>query len=468
MSFSGVFLKVGGIMNKILSVDAKRFYKQLAALVIPIAIQNFITSAVGSADVLMLGYVGQSALSAVSLANQYQFILSGVFFGIASGITMLCSQYWGKKDTKSIQAVMGIAFKISFTLCFFISVACIFAPETMMRIYTDDTNLIKLGVKYLKITGISYVLMSVSQVYLSTLRSIERAKVSTIISSVALGLNIVLNATFIFGPFGLPKLGVVGVALATTISRVVECVLCLVDLSFNKSIRINFSIFFGKHKALFKDYLKYSLPALGNDISWTLAFSTYSIIMGHMNSDMVAASSVATTVRDLCTVLCFGMAAGGSVLLGIEIGEGRVDNVKKDAKRLCHITLLCGAITGIIILLIRPIVFYCFTLTDRASDYLNIMLWISSYYVIGQAINTVTIAGIFRAGGDSKFGLICDTITMWVVSVPLGFISAFVLKLPPMWVYFILCLDEFWKEPVVYWRYKSYKWIKDITRKYEN
>ena len=455
-------------MNKILSVDAKRFYKQLAALVIPIAIQNFITSAVGSADVLMLGYVGQSALSAVSLANQYQFILSGVFFGIASGITMLCSQYWGKKDTKSIQAVMGIAFKISFTLCFFISVACIFAPETMMRIYTDDTNLIKLGVKYLKITGISYVLMSVSQVYLSTLRSIERAKVSTIISSVALGLNIVLNATFIFGPFGLPKLGVVGVALATTISRVVECVLCLVDLSFNKSIRIKISIFFAKHKALFKDYLKYSLPALGNDISWTLAFSTYSIIMGHMNSDMVAASSVATTVRDLCTVLCFGMAAGGSVLLGIEIGEGRVDNVKKDAKRLCHITLLCGAITGIIILLIRPIVFYCFTLTDRASDYLNIMLWISSYYVIGQAINTVTIAGIFRAGGDSKFGLICDTITMWVVSVPLGFISAFVLKLPPMWVYFILCLDEFWKEPVVYWRYKSYKLIKFKTRKYEN
>ena len=183
---------------------------------------------------------------------------------------------------------------------------------------------------------------------------------------------------------------------------------------------------------------------------------------------MVAASSVATTVRDLCTVLCFGMAAGGSVLLGIEIGEGRIDDVKKDAKRLCHITLLCGLLTGLVILLLRPVVFYCFTLTDRASDYLNIMLWISSYYVIGQAINTVTIAGIFRAGGDSKFGLICDSITMWVISVPLGFISAFVLKLPPMWVYFILCLDEFWKEPVVYLRYKSFKWIKDITRKYED
>lgn len=454
-------------MDKLFSEDCKRFYKQLAALVIPIAIQNFITSAVGSADVLMLGYVGQSALSAVSLANQYQFILSGVFFGIASGITMLCSQYWGKKDVKSIQAVMGIAFKIAFVLCLTVACACIFTPKLMMQIYTDDEELIGIGIGYLRITGISYVLMSLSQVYLSTLRSIERAKTSTIISSTALGLNISLNAIFIFGLMGVPKLGVTGVALATTISRIVECVLCIVDWIFNKYIRFEFGIFFGSHKALFKDYLKYSIPALGNDISWTLAFSTYSIIMGHMNADMVAASSVATTVRDLCTVLCFGMAAGGSVLLGIEIGEGRIDDVKRDAKRLCFTTLACGVLTGGVILMIKPLVFYCFNLTDRAYDYLNIMLWISSYYVIGQSINTVTIAGIFRAGGDSKFGLICDTITMWVVSVPLGFISAFVLKLPPMWVYFILCLDEFWKEPVVYLRYKSFKWIKDITRNYE-
>ena len=183
-----------------------------------------------------------------------------------------------------------------------------------------------------------------------------------------------------------------------------------------------------------------------------------------MNADVVAASSVATTVRDLCTILCFALASGASVLLGIEIGEGRLEDVKKDAGRSCHVTLLAGILTGAVILLVRPIVFACFSLTERAGGYLDIMLWISSYYVVGQAMNTLLIAGVFRAGGDSRFGMICDIIVMWCISVPLGFISAFVLKLPPMAVYVILCLDEFWKIPVVYRHYKSFRWLKDITR----
>ena len=201
-----------------------------------------------------------------------------------------------------------------------------------------------------------------------------------------------------------------------------------------------------------------------NDCAWTVAFSMYSVIMGHMNGDMVAASSVVTTVRDLCTILCFALGAGASVLLGIEIGEGRLEDARKDASRACHVTLLVGIVTGLVVISLRPIVFSCFSLTDRAQDYLGVMLWISGYYVIGQAMNTLIIAGIFRAGGDSRFGMICDIIVMWCISVPLGFLSAFVWKLPPMVVYFILCLDEFWKIPVVYKHYMSYGWLKDITR----
>lgn len=445
----------------------KQFYRTLASLVIPIAIQNFITSAVNSADVFMLGYVGQSSLSAVSLANQYQFILSGFFFGISSGITMLCSQYWGKKDVNSIQAIVGIAFKISFVLCAIFAFGAICFPKLLMTVYTNDAELISIGSEYLRITGISYLLLSISQVYLSTLRSMERARLSTTISSTALIINIVLNAVFIFGLFGVPKLGVIGVALATTFSRFVEVFLCLSDLFRGKCFRFQPGIMFGKHKALLKDYLQYSIPALLNDILWTLAFSTYSIIMGHLNADVVAANSVATTIRDLCSILCFGISSGGAVLLGIEIGEGRVKDAKKDASRICHVTLAAGIMTGLIILLLKPLVFVCFDLTDRAYSYLDTMLWISAYYVIGQAMNTVTISGIFRAGGDSRFGLICDAVIMWIICVPLGFLSAFVFRFPPMVVYFILCLDEFWKIPVVFHHYKSYKWLNDITRDYE-
>ena len=456
-------MKVGFKMSK----EQKKFYKALFALVIPITIQNFISSAVNSADVLMLGYVGQSELAAVSLANQFQFLLWGFFFGVTSGITILASQYWGKRDTDSIQAVMGIAIKISVVVTAVLSTCAIIFPGQLMTIYTDDEVLRQIGASYLRIIGISYILLSFSQVYLCAIRSMERVKLSTFISSVALGLNVVLNAVFIFGLFGMPKLGVAGVAVATLISRVVEVSLCAADAAKSKIFKIDFKLMFGQHKLLFKDFVKYATPALANDFLWTLAFSTYSIIMGHMNEDVVAASSVTVTVRSLCSIACFAMAGGASVLLGIKIGEGKMEEAKEYATRSCHATLGLGVLTGLIILAVRPIVFMSFTLNQQAYDYLDIMLIISSYYVIGQAMNTLLIAGIFRAGGDSKFGLICDTITMWVVAVPLGFLSAFVLKLPPMVVYFILCLDEFWKIPVVYKHYRSFKWLKNITRELE-
>jgi putative MATE family efflux protein len=450
-----------------MKAESKRFYQSLMALVLPITLQNFITNAVNSADVFMLGYVGQTELSAVSLANQFQFLLSGVFFGISSAVVMLASQYWGKKDTDSIQAVMGIAVKIAFVITGLLAIGSVCMPETLMRIYTDNEMLISIGTSYLRIVGMSYVCMSFSQVYLCALRSMERAQISTAISAVALLSNIVLNAVFIFGIGGAPKLGVIGVAVGTTTARVLELLLCLADAVRGKIFRINLKIMFGKHKMLFADFCKYSIPALINDFAWTLAFSMYSVIMGHMNADVVAANSVVSTVRNLCMIMGFALGSGASVLLGIEIGEGRIEDARRDARKSCYVTLVVGIATGILILLLRPLVFMCFSLTDRAEGYLNIMLWISSYYVVGQAMNTLLISGVFRAGGDSKFGMICDIIVMWGISVPLGFLCAFVWNLPPMAVYFILCLDEFWKIPAVYVHYKKFGWLKDITREYE-
>lgn len=447
-----------------MKAENRQFYHSLASLVIPITIQNFITNAVNSADVFMLGYVGQTELSAVSLANQFQFLLSGLFFGISSGVTMLASQYWGKKDTNSIQTVMGIAIKIAAVITSILAIGAIVAPGLLMTIYTNDETLISMGASYLRIIGISYVCMSFSQVYLCVLRSVERAKISTLISTSALLINVVLNAVFIFGIGGMPKLGVIGVAIGTVTARFLELFLCMADASKGKAFRVNLKIMFGRNKLLRQDFLRYSVPALINDCAWTLAFSTYSVIMGHMSADVVAANSVASTVRNLCTILCFALGAGASVLLGIEIGEGKMEEAKRDARRSCYLTLGIGILTGIVILLIRPIVFYFFSLTEQASEYLNIMLIISTYYVVGQAMNTLLISGVFRAGGDSRFGMICDIIVMWCISVPLGYLAAFVLELPPMVVYFILCLDEFWKIPAVYVHYKKFGWLKDITR----
>ncbi|MCC8080891.1 MAG: MATE family efflux transporter [Lachnospiraceae bacterium] len=444
--------------------EKRAFFRALFALVLPITIQNLLNSAVNFADVFMLGFVGQDSLSAVSLANQYQFILQGLFFGISSGITMLCSQYWGKKEMRAIQSVMGIALKIALSVTAVIALLTLFIPKQLMMVYTDDTTLISIGITYLRIIGVSYFIMSFSTVYESTLRSVERARTSTIISGSALLLNVFLNAMFIFGLFGTPRLGVLGVAIATLIARSVECILCLTDLFSGKLFQPDLKLLFGEHRLLFQDFLKYSLPALANDILWTLAFSSYSIILGHLNSDVVAANAITTNVRDLCTILCFGLSGGGSVLLGKTIGENHIKDAEIMAGRLCRITLLISLATAGVVLALNPLIPHLFELTDQAVRYMRIMLFISSYYVIGQAMNTLLIAGIFRAGGNSRFGLICDTVTMWAISVPLGFLSAFVFNLPPMAVYFILCLDEFWKIPVVIRHYRSKKWLKDITR----
>ena len=442
------------------------FSRNLLRLAVPIVLQNLVTTAVSSADVIMLGFVSQDALAAGSLASQIMFILNLVYSGISSGVIMLAAQYWGKQDTLTIERIMGIGMRISILISTVFFILAFFFPALLMRIFTNDMQLVSTGIPYLKIVSFSYLFMSISQVYLCTMRTIERVIFATAANASALLLNILLNAVFIFGLLGAPKMGIAGVALATTIARGIEFVICMLDALKFKTIRFRPSTIFERHKLLFVDFMKYSLPAFGNEVSWGLAFSMYSVIMGHLGSDIVAANAVVVVARNLGTVSCFGIANAGAILLGKSIGAGRMETVKADASKFCKITFISGMIGGIFIFLLRPLFMNMADLTATAQGYLNIMLFINMYYVLGQAMNTAVICGVFRSGGDSKWGFICDTIDMWGYAVPMGFFTAFVLKLPPMWVYFIICTDEFVKIPFVYKHYKSYKWLKNITREF--
>lgn len=452
------------MMQTVLATDSQSFHRTLARLAIPIVLQNLITTAVSSADVIMLGFVSQDALSAGSLASQIMFILNLVYAGISSGIVMLAAQYWGKQDTLTIERIMGIGmrFSILISTAFFI-MACFF-PSLLMRIFTNEETLIAAGIPYLRVISFSYLFMSVSQVYLCTMRAIERVLFATAANGSALVLNIILNAVFIFGLFGTPKLGIMGVALATSISRAVELLICLTDNVIFRTIRFRIRTLWERNQILFSDFLKYSLPAFGNEVVWGVAFSMYSVIMGHLGSDIVAANAVVVVARNLGTVACFGIANAGAIILGKSIGAGHVETVKTDASRFCRITFVSGIVGGIVIFLLKPLFLNMAELTPTAQSYLNTMLFINMYYVLGQAMNTAVICGIFRSGGDSRWGFICDAVDMWAYAVPLGFLAAFVWKLPPMWVYFLICTDEFAKIPFVYRHYKSYQWLKNITR----
>lgn len=440
------------------------FWKSLVTLVIPIAVQSFLSNAVNSADVIMIGKVGQTELSAVSLANQFQFLLSGFAFGLNSGITILASQYWGKKDVGTVQSVLGISLKTAFAVSLLLTAGTVCFPEMLMKIYTSDPELIRIGSDYLRIAGPALLMWGLATAYETFLRTVEKAVKATVISTAALLMNVLLNAILIFGLLGLPQMGVRGAALATAVARGAELLLCLLDVLSGRTMSFSPRLIFGRNRVLTGDYFRYTLPATLGDISWSLAFSTYAIIMGHLNADVVAANSVATTVRDLCTVLAYAVGGGACVMIGISIGEDQPERARDEADLITLLSLALGIVTGIVILILNPLICSYFELTDRARDYLDTMMKISSYYIVGQIMNTLWIGGIFRSGGNTRWGLICDTVTMWCVSVPIGFISAFVLKLEPMTVYFILCLDEFWKIPVVYRHYRSYSWLRNITR----
>ncbi len=442
------------------------FYNQIFKLVLPILIQNLLSAAVSSADVVMLKFVGQSAISAVSLASQYANVLFSVFYGLGTGVTMLCAQYYGKGDMQAVNVVQGIALRFSMLFSVTFSLCAAIIPRPMMMLFTDEPELITLGASYLRILSVAYFCWGIIEIYLSVLRSIERVTVCTLLNTMAFSLNILLNAVFIFGLLGAPKLGIMGVALATSISRAVELAGCVIVSVRSKDVKLRLSYLFIKNKVLFQDFVHLSLPALGNDIVWGVAFSMYAVIIGHMGDDAVAANALVVVVRNLGTIFCYGIASAGGILIGKIIGENRLAEARSGARKMMKLTVISGILGGVIVLCSMPFVlrYASTTLTPTAMHYLKWMLLINTYYISGTAVNTSLIAGIFRAGGDSRFGFICDTIDMWCYAVPLGFFAAFVLKLPVLLVYFLLCTDEFVKWPWVIGHYKSGKWLKNITR----
>ncbi len=443
------------------------FYRQVFRLTLPIVVQHLLSAAVSSADVVMLNSVGQSAISAVSLASQYASVLFMIYYGLGTGATMLSAQYWGKQDIRAIELIEGIALRFSVAIASVFTLGALVIPQQMMRLFTNDPQLISLGASYLRIVSFSYLFWSVSEIYLAALRSVERVTISTVLNGLALGLNVCLNAVFIFGLFGAPRLGVVGVAFATSVSRGIQLLCCIAASHASKNVKLRFSCMFVRNKVLFQDFLRLSVPALGNDLIWSVAFSMYSVVLGHLGSDMVAANSIVVVVRNFATVFCYSLANVSTIWLGKLIGQGDMELAKRDSRRLLWLTIATGILGGIFVLAASPFVLSHVSLTEQAMHYLKYMLLINSYYIVGTALNTTLIAGVFRAGGDSRFGFICDTIDMWCYGVPLGFLSAFVLKLPHLVVYFLLCTDEFVKWPWVIAHFRSYKWLHNVTRKYE-
>ncbi len=448
--------------------EKKAFYKNALKITLPIALQNFMDAAVSSADIIMLSFVNQQALAASSLAGNVAFSVSNLMFGLSSAAAVMSAQYWGKGDKKTVERVLGLSLRFALLVGLFFTLAAAVFPGPIMQLFTDDGAVIQNGVVYLQAVCASYVLGALAQVYLSVMRSVGRVKMSAAVHSMAVVMNVVLNACFIFGWGPFPELGILGVALATTITRVAEAAICLADGLRCRIIRLRLRYLMQKAGSLTRDFLHMAIPSAGNDMIWGLAISVYSAILGHLSTDIVAANSVANVVRNFGTVVCFGTSSAAAIVLGQAMGDNKLAEAKAYAKRFIGISIWTAVLGGGLILLCSPLVMdfmhLYVTVTDVVRQELPLMLFINAYYVLGMSLNTMLICGIFRAGGDVKYGLICDLFAMWGYAVPIGLICAFVLKLPEMWVYFILYLDEFVKIPVNLWHYKKMSWLKNITR----
>ena len=447
-----------------MSIDNKAFTSRLGKLALPIAFQSLMLAAVAAGDALMLGQVAQDAMTAVSLATQVQFVQNMFLGAIAGAGAILGAQYWGKGDRRTVEDLFNRMLRFSALVSLLFFAACEIVPGALMRIFSHDEPIISIGAEYLRIAGWSYLITGVTECYLTAMKVTDHVSPSAWISSSAVVANIALNAVFIFGLLGTPRMHARGAALATTLSRLLELGLCLAVTARPNYVRPAWNRFFQRQKELGADFRRQCLPLMGGSLFWGVGFTSYTAIMGHMGADAAASNSVAAVVRDLICCLCNGIGAAAGIMVGNELGAGRLEEGKAVGIKLRNLSYGIGLLSTAIVLALTPLVVRMVKLTDEAQGYLTGMMVIMSVYMIGRAVNTVTINGVMDGGGDTVFDMYSLAVCMWGIAIPLALLGAFVFHWPVLAVYACTCLDEVGKIPWVMARFRKYKWVQDLTR----
>lgn len=439
------------------------FNRKLISIVFPITVQFLMTALVSVSDALMLGFVDQTSMSAVSLAAQVQFVFSLFAMGIAIGLGIMIAQYHGKNDRKAIEAVTAPAMLINVIIGLAFTGAAIAAPRLLMKVFTDETELIEAGAAYLKTVSLSYIFMAISQIYLAELRNTGKAKISSLISSAAMFLNITLNLLLIFGLLGLPRMGVRGAALATAITRAVELVWSVAETMRKDSLSVSWN-FRSMNMVLLRDFWYYTFPVLAASLVWGVAFSLHSVVLGHMGADAVAAYAIASITVQLMSCVLRGVGSAAGIMTGNMLGSGDLERGKEYGVRFAKLSGFVGVGTGSLIMLLSPAIVRLCTLDSGAKAYLGPMLIFLGFWVMAQSVNHVVLDGVFGAGGDTYFDMYTNIVVMWCISLPLGIAGAFVLNMGVIPVFILINLDEIIKLPAVIHRFRKYIWVRNITR----
>ena len=449
----------------------KGFYKGVLTLMLPLIAQNFITSSMALADTFMVGALGETALAAVTMANTPFFIMLVLSFGIQSGAGVLVAQYHGKGNKAAINRVLGVGLYVSLAASTLLALLSFFFPETLMRLLTNNEELVVPGAAYARIVGFSYVFASVSGLYAAVQRSMENPRIGAIVLCSSGLLNVFLNYCLIFGKFGLPQLGIAGAAVATLISRVAEVLVMVPYALRSRHLPLSPKLLLRPGRDMARDFVRYAAPVVFNELFWSLAFSLYAVIIGHMpnNTPLLAAYTLAGNLDRLLSVGMFSCGGAAAIVVGREIGLGRQKTLYSKGIALNGMALLFGLLSGIVIFLVRSfasesLLFPLLKLGDEASRIAMYMLLVLTVVAPLRAVNLANIVGVFRGGGDVRFAMYLDILPMFFLCVPLAALVGLVLDLGIYVVYICVYADDLIKACFSFPRLASRRWINDVTR----
>jgi len=444
----------------------RQFYRTFIVLCVTLMLEQAVILSVNLADNIMLGTYSEHSLAGVAAVNQIQFVLQQVVYAVSNGMIILGSQYWGKKRTGEIRTLSAIAMRVSLTLVLLLFVAVSLFPREILGLFTPSEAIISEGIKYLDIIRFSYIFFGISAILLGTMRVAESVRIALIVSIISLVLNCSINYLLIYGHFGAPEMGVRGAAVGTLIARIVECLIYVVYVFVrDKRIQLRPKDLLKIDSAMFRDFMRVSTPVLLTQTLWGLSNALQTIILGHMNDVAIAAQSISSNIFLLLKVASVGACSAASIIIGKTIGESEDMTKLKEYTRTLQVIFVCiGLVLGTSLFFIRIPLLSIYNITDETRALANAYMLIQSVVLVTMSYQMPTNGGIIRGGGDTKFIMIVDLISIWGIVLPLSFLAAFVWNLSPVAVIMLLNSDQVFKCIPAFIRANSYKWVRRLTR----
>lgn len=446
----------------------RALYRNLFSLAFPIVLQQLLRISVDTVNSILLGSIDQLQMTAVTQADQVFFIYYTVCNGFAVGCCVLVAQYWGRQDLESIRTILATALRSMTILAVVFTAVVMAAPTLVMRIYLKDPEALSLSASYLRKVALMYLPCSLSVMIFAGCRGVEKVKVVLFTNLISYSVNIFLDYSLLFGRFGLPRLGITGVAVGTVTARLLELGICGTYLfRLEKRLCFRFSDLKRRDKQLGRDLLKVGGPIVAHEMIWSLGTSTGSMITGQLGTSVVAGYNVSMVLYNLCASVGNGYLNACNVIMSKTIGMGQREKVKKQAKSMLCLGAAIGVGLGGITLLMRSPFLSLYNLEPDAVAYARQFMVVIACIWPFSLLEMTGMIGILRAGGDGKTGFYSDIVIMWMLCIPLAAMAAFWWKAPPVAVVAILKTIIALEAIVGILRVLSMRWVHDLTRRQE-